>query len=388
MDRYEVPGAPRATELSRIEQALLCAGVLLVITAVVVAFFGSYAGGVARTIGSLGLAGVAICATLRGVRLYQAGMTASLPTSVARVHVRVRPARAFNVSTVTLALALPFAACVVVLALVYWAWLLLVGVLLLGGVAMFATREREAGGKRPYAVPAPAAADLLQRLCMRADMRPPELIVEHDAVANCWTAGGRIQVTTPLLKLLDDAELEAVLAHEVAHLAHRDAAVMEICSAPSRVLLAFARYLPPRLVRWVRGLIQFGQVGAGIWFAMAILAVLCVPPALVIGWISRLSVLGMSREREFSADAAAATLTGRPSALASALLKLEHQRDWTPRSDLRQFDADAVLCIVGIARPRLGRLLSTHPPTAARVKRLEETEIRIQAASHPARLWE
>jgi heat shock protein HtpX len=86
----------------------------------------------------------------------------------------------------------------------------------------------------------------------------------------------------------------------------------------------------------------------------------------------------MSRAREFSADAAAATLTGRPSALASALLKLEGQREWAPRSDLRQAEAYAVLCIVGTHRPGLGHLLSTHPPTAARVKRLEEIERRIQ----------
>jgi heat shock protein HtpX len=104
----------------------------------------------------------------------------------------------------------------------------------------------------------------------------------------------------------------------------------------------------------------------------------------VIGWVSRLSVLGMSRARELSADAAAATLTGRPSALASALLKLERQREWAPRSDLRQVEAYAVLCIVGTPRSGLGRLFATHPPTAARVERLEEIESRMQ--SQPARL--
>jgi heat shock protein HtpX len=77
------------------------------------------------------------------------------------------------------------------------------------------------------------------------------------------------------------------------------------------------------------------------------------------------------------------TLTGRPSALASALMKLEGKRDWAPRADLRQVEAYAVLCIVAATGSRLGRLLSTHPPTAARVKRLEGIEIRMQAA--PAR---
>jgi heat shock protein HtpX len=76
-------------------------------------------------------------------------------------------------------------------------------------------------------------------------------------------------------------------------------------------------------------------------------------------------------------------LTGRPSALGTALLRLEGQRDWAPRYDLRQVDAYAVLCIVGTARPRLGRLFSTHPPSAERVKRLEEIESRIQGRARP-----
>jgi heat shock protein HtpX len=368
-----------------LEEGSLLAGVLLIVAGVGVAFAAHYPGGAARMIGSLGLAAIAICAVSRGAWLYQAGVTASLPTSVARVHVRARPARAFNVSAVTLALVLPFAACAIVLALVYWAWILLSGVLLMAAAAMYSTWAREASGERPYTWPDATASGLLGRLCMRADMRVPELVMEPGPVANAWTAGGRIHVTRSLLELLDDAELEAVLAHEVAHLAHRDAAVMEICSAPSRVLLAFARFLPPRIVRWLRGLLEFGRFGVTLWLALVILAALCVPPAFVIGWVSRLSVLGMSRVREFSADAAAATLTGRPSALASALMKLERQRDWTPRTDLRQVDAIAVLCIVGVARARLGRLLSTHPPTAERVRRLEETESRIQAGPYATR---
>jgi heat shock protein HtpX len=223
---------------------------------------------------------------------------------------------------------------------------------------------------------------------MRADMRAPGLVVAPGPLAIAWTAGGRIHVTRPLLDLLDDAELEAVLAHELAHLAHRDAVVMEICSAPSRVLLAFAASLARRSARGVRSPVMFLPGGDVLVAATVAVAACCVPPAFVIGWLSRLSVLGISRAREFSADAAAATLTGRPSALASALMKLERQRAWTPRSDLRQVEAYAVLCIVGTDRNRLGRLLSTHPPTAARVKRLEEIELRIRARSHSGRLWQ
>jgi heat shock protein HtpX len=195
---------------------------------------------------------------------------------------------------------------------------------------------------------------------MRADIPVPHLVVEPGPVANAWTTRGRIHVTRPLLKLLDQSELEAVLAHELAHLAYRDAAVMDVCSAPSRVLLGFVGVVASGFRAWVRNLFDIGFPGIAIW--SAILAALSVPPALLFGWVSRLSVLGMSRAREFAADAAAAALTGRPSALASALLKLDRESDRMPRADLRQVKGRAVLCILGTETSRLGPLFSTHPP--------------------------
>ena len=101
----------------------------------------------------------------------------------------------------------------------------------------------------------------------------------------------------------------------------------------------------------------------------------------MIGWTSQLSVLGMSRAREFAADAAAATLTGRPSALASALVKLDPPPHWNRRMDMRELEARAVLCIVGRDKSRLGRFFCTHPATTARVKRLEALERRLQRSA-------
>jgi heat shock protein HtpX len=360
----------RRPNLSVLEKGSLIAAFLLLVAAAVTVGRADHVGGVDRVLGSAALGGVVAAAASRAVRLYRAGLTASLPTSVAWVPVRIRPARGFNTISVSVAVLLPLAAAATVLVLADWGWVLLAGVLLLGCAALLVASE--AADKRTYEWSSPLASGLVDRLCMRADMRPPEVVVEHGPVATAWTAGGRIHVTKRLLELLDDTELEAVLAHEVAHLARRDAAVMEICSAPSRVLLAFARSLVP----WTRRLIAYRMLRTSL--TMAILGMLCGPPAFVIGWLSRLSVLGMSRAREFAADSAAAALTGHPSALASALMKLDEQREWTPRSDLREVEPAAVLCIVGTARPRLGRLFSTHPPVAARLKRLEQTETRIQ----------
>jgi heat shock protein HtpX len=370
----------RALRLSPFERHATIAGLLTVVGAVVSGAFADDAGGTPRAIGSAGLVLLVLAAAARAARLYRDGVTASLPTSVARVRVRTRPHRAFGLLTIALALLLPLGAAVAAVALVKAGWLLVAAVLVMGFVGVALTSGSR--GEAPWSPASAAASGLLERLCMRADMRVPKLVVDPGPVPNAWTASGRIHVTAPLLELLDDAELEAVLAHELAHLAHRDAAVMEIASGPCRVLLAFV----DRLVRWASGLIrhQMFRMATGMVF----LGILCGPSAFVIGWISRLSVLGMSRAREFAADAAAATLTGRPSALASALLKLDDQREWLPRADLREVEAFAMLCVVGAESPRFGRLLSTHPPVAARVKRLEETEARIQAAGHPGRLWD
>ena len=119
---------------------------------------------------------------------------------------------------------------------------------------------------------------------------------------------------------------------------------------------------------------------------VAISAAIGLAPAFLLGWFSRLSVLGMSRSREFAADAAAAALTGRPSALASALMKLDGEREWLPAADLRQAQARAVLCIVGADSSRLGPLFRTHPSIAARVKRLQAIEQRVQENGRAVRL--
>ncbi len=375
MHRYYVHQAWRAAGLSGFEKDALFGGVALLVAAMFVGVLTGDVGGTARGLGTAGLAALAVAAGSRGARHHAADERAALPTALARVRVRARPLRVFSVITFALAVCLPLAAVAAVLVLVAWGWLAVAGALLLGCAAMFVTWVTETRrGEDPWSPGSAAAAELLGRLAMRADLPAPKLVVSRGPVATAWTVSGRIHVTRPLLTLLSDAELEAVLAHELAHVAHRDAAAMEICSAPSRVLLACARTLWRSLIGIVRsGLLHLpgGSFAASL---VAGVGVMLVPPAAVIGWTSRLSVLGMSRAREFAADAAAATLTGRPSALASALLKLDEQRECTPRRDLRQVEPYAVLCIVGTGR---SRLLSTHPPVAARVQRLEALERRI-----------
>jgi heat shock protein HtpX len=372
MRRYHLRQLLRDSRVSRFEEHSFLTGLLLIVAALVLAAVNGDLGGPARLLGALGLAVLGLCATSRGVRLYRANVPAALPESVGRAGIRIRPRWIATAATAMLAVVLPAAATVAMVALVKSGWLVIAGALLLGCLGLLTSAVRRSRDLS-YAYPPGPESAVLERLCMRADIPVPKLVVEADAEANAWTTRGRIHVTTRLLSRLDDSELEAVLAHELAHLAHRDAAVMDVCSAPSRVLLALAGVLTS-VLKGTKTAVGLGQLGALVVIGAAI----GLPAAFLLGWSSRLSVLGMSRTREFAADAASAALTGKPSALASALMKLDDERAWLPAADLRQAQARAVLCIVGADRSRLGPLFRTHPSTAARVKRLEAIERHVQ----------
>ena len=363
-------------EPSKFEKHTHVAGILLVVIGIAVAIAHDDSGGLAQVLGASGLGVLGLGAFSRGARLYRSNVPGSMPQSVGRVSVQARPARVSTVTAALLALVLPAAAAVALVASVRWGWLALAGAVLVGGLGMLVNRlDKGSAGPVDPDAPEPRSAQL-ERLCMRADIPVPQLVVEDVIEANAWTSRGRIHLTRPLLMLLDKSELEAVMAHELAHLAHRDAAVMDVCAAPSRMLLGYVGVVFSGLKVWVKNIFDIPFPGIALFTAF--LAVLGLPAAFVFGWVSRLSVLGMSRAREFAADAAAVTLTGRPSALASALLKLDRDGALLPRGDLREVQ---VLCIVGSDSSRLGPLFNTHPQTAARVARLKEIEQRMQARS-------
>jgi heat shock protein HtpX len=355
------------------EKQAIITGFLLLVAGTVLAVANELAGGPAQAVGTIGLGTLAIAALSRAARLYRADAAVAMPASVGRVRIRVRPARVTSALTAVFAVVLPCGATVAFVALTDWGWLAIGGLLLVAALSLALSRQGRV--RRDYDRDPPRAVTaMLERLCMRADVPVPGLVLESAPSANAWTTEGAIHLTPSLLELLDEAELEAVLAHELAHLAHRDAAVMDVCSAPSRLLLSFA------------GLVGTGRLARMAWetgayraaLTIAVLSVLSAPPAFVFGWVSRLSVLGMSRSREFAADAAPATLTGRPSALVSALMKLDDERAWVPRRDLREAEARSVLRIVATRSSRLGRVFSSHPPTTARIGRLREIEARLQ----------
>lgn len=351
------------------EIALLVAGCLVLVLALMLEEVPDDIEWVLAVLGPLGLALIGLSGLAWTVRSLGAGPFASFPTTVGRTRLALdRGLRWRMAVTLALTLGIPIAVAVAVVGLVEEGWLLVTFVLVMGsgGLAVGRSVAHRNGGA------AEGLAPLLDRLCMLADMPVPELVTERSRVPIAWTSAGRIHLSEPLVRSLERDELEAVLAHELAHLAHRDAAVMDLTTAPSRLLLGIVTicFAPGRL-----------DVDVGLLERLCVLGMGLVvgPPALVFGWSLRLLALNLSRAREYVADAAAATLTGQPSALASALLKLEAAQPGIARRDLREMEARSPLCIVAIRASRVGRLVRTHPPTAERVARLERMEERLHA---------
>ena len=210
---------------------------------------------------------------------------------------------------------------------------------------------------------APELHAILERLCVVADLPKPRLVLEHEDQPNSWVVSlgrdrSQLHVTQGLLDRLGWSELEAVLAHELAHVAHRDAAVMTVVGGPGSVLLSGGG----KITR-----------GGGFWiFQLGGLA------ALAVGWLGSVGTRVLSRYREFAADAGAVAMTGNPAALASALTKVSDGLVAIPRADLREAAARDAFHLLPVGERDRG-LPATHPPLRARIERLERLEAGVQA---------
>ena len=192
---------------------------------------------------------------------------------------------------------------------------------------------------------------LVERLAGLFDLRPPRIAVSRSPVPNSFAVGVRrsravVVLSEGLRRRLEPEELEAVLAHELAHVANSDATVMTLAGVPRAV--GFELYdVATRLYLWLF-----------LWPIGALLYV----------WGSLLT-LAVSRYREYSADAGSALATGRPAALMSALQKLSGEVGLIPRGDLRGMASLEPLFIVPLC-PRRIELFADHPPLEKRLARL------------------
>ena len=261
-------------------------------------------------------------------------------------------------------LALTYAAIVAVVIALFvvfpHAWYYWCVVALAVGVSLVA-HYRVAEGSLLAAVGAELIADgeqqdireVVGKLAALADVPAPRLALADTHVPNALTVGltrrkAVVVVTPGLLARLTPQELEAVLAHEVAHLANRDAAVMTAVAVP--------RTLGEVIVGGPGGDDSLGLVWLLIW-----------PLGIFPLGIGTGLTLTVSRYREFAADRGSALLTGTPEQLMSALRKLAGHAAEIPHEDLRAANA---FCIVSTQAVRF-RFFSDHPPLEKRLAALE-----------------
>ena len=204
---------------------------------------------------------------------------------------------------------------------------------------------------------APELYEIVESLSRRAGLPMPRVAIIPGQQPNAFATGRNpehavVAATEGILQILDRDEIEGVMAHELAHVRHRDMLISSVAATLAGAIMVLARF----------GLFFGGgdrDRGGG---ALALLVVILAPIAAM------LVQAAISRSREFSADAGGAEISGKPRALASALQKLEATAKRVP---LQGNPATAHMFIVHPFRGGgLGKLFSTHPPTEERVERL------------------
>jgi heat shock protein HtpX len=230
------------------------------------------------------------------------------------------------------------------------------------------------GAKVVSPAEAPGLHSMIERLCIQADLPKPKIAIADNDVPNAF-AMGRSQksavvcATTGIIETLEPHELEGVMAHELTHVKNRDVMIMTIASFFASVAALVTQFG-----------FYFGGFGGGDDedSGPGILVVLLV--SFIVYIVSFFLMLALSRYREFSADRGAALITGRPSALASALLKLSGAMERIPDKDLRQAEKMNAFFIVPTSVKKSARtLFLTHPPMEKRIEALQRMESQLQA---------
>jgi heat shock protein HtpX len=222
---------------------------------------------------------------------------------------------------------------------------------------------------------------IVDRLCALADMPKPRVAIAPGSMPNAFATGRSSKVavvcaTQGLLDKLDNnEELEGVIAHEMSHVAHKDVAVMTMASflgIVAALLVRFAFYGELFGGGGGRG----GRNGNNNQNALPILLIVMVV-GIVTYAISFLLIRLLSRYRELSADRSGALLTGRPSALASALVKVTGEMARIPTRDLRAAEPLNAFYFAPAFSKKAGELslsaiFSTHPSLEKRLKQLDK----------------
>jgi heat shock protein HtpX len=224
---------------------------------------------------------------------------------------------------------------------------------------------------------APELHAMIGRLAQQMDLPMPKVAIMQTDMANAFATGRNpknavVCVTTGIMNRLDRPELEAVLAHEMSHVKNRDVQVITIAS--------FFATIASFIMQW------------GLWFGMGMgggrgrdrdsgaSAFVLVYLASVVTWIiSFFLIRALSRYRELAADRGSAVVTGAPSQLASALVKISQSMARIPQRDLREVGAlNAFFIVPALKGASLGELISTHPSLERRLAQLQELQRQME----------
>jgi heat shock protein HtpX len=236
---------------------------------------------------------------------------------------------------------------------------------------------RTAGAVEVTPEQAPELHGVVDRLCALADMPKPRVAIARSAMPNAFATGRSADkavlcVTTGLLQTLNKDELEGVIAHEMSHVAHKDVQVMTIASLLAIIAAVLIR------ISFYSELFGGGRGRGGNngYFFIVMLAMMAI--SIIVYAISFLLIRLLSRYRELAADRSGALLTGQPSALKSALIKVSSNMNRIPTRDLRAaeplnafFFAPAMKLNAGAS---LSTIFSTHPSLERRLAELDKVQ--------------
>src|SRR4051794_718345 len=218
---------------------------------------------------------------------------------------------------------------------------------------------------------APGLHAMIERLCLQADLPKPKIAVADTDVPNAFAMGrskksATVCCTTGIMRVLSPSELEGVMAHELSHVKNRDVMIMTVASffaSVAATILQFAFFF-----------------GGGDDDDGAPAFIIVLAASFLVYILSFFLMLALSRYREFAADRGSALITGRPSALSSALMKISGAMQAAPQQDLREAERlNAFFIVPTSVKGAIQTIFATHPPMEKRIERLQQLERELQA---------
>jgi heat shock protein HtpX len=209
---------------------------------------------------------------------------------------------------------------------------------------------------------------MVRDLSRRAGLPMPRVYIINEAQPNAFATGrdpehAAVATTTGILEMLSERELRGVMAHELAHVKHRDILISTISATMAGAISALANF-----AMFFGGRDEEGRPANPI--ASILVAILAPIAAMLIQ-------MAISRAREYEADAGGAQISGDPNALADALLKIEHYALGIPMVTAQAHPETGQMMIMNpLSGSDLAGLFSTHPPTQERIRRLRQMTAR------------